>query len=87
MFSELMCEKRAAPTNGRVVNSVIEDGVRVTEIRYQCYSGYRMSGSPTVRCSDNGYWTNDVPQCQRRYSYFTYQRNWFDCILYHCLLN
>ena len=53
-----------SPENGRVVITLVEDGVFVAEI--SCDEGYAIQGSETRRCVD-GDWTGEKTTCHGMY--------------------
>lgn len=38
-----------------------------THVRFRCYPGYNMIGSPSTHCGDDGKWSNPFPSCQCKF--------------------
>lgn len=49
--------------NGKKLSSNHQYG---QSVNFQCNTGYRLVGSPTLTCQSNGLWTADEPTCQSK---------------------
>ena len=56
------CEDLPDPDYGKVKQTGNHVGAKAT---YTCDYGYRLYGSKTRKCLDNGYWSDDEPECKR----------------------
>ncbi|KAM4610366.1 complement receptor type 2 isoform 2-T2 [Polymixia lowei] len=64
---EISCLSPNVPYSSRIGALSMSYKYRDT-VSFQCNRGYRMSGSSTVSCGDDGRWTPGLPHC-RRYRY------------------
>ena len=50
--------------NGRRSSSSNHAGAVVT---YNCNTGYKLVGKPTLRCQEDQQWSDPAPRCVRKY--------------------
>ena len=59
-FSVVSCGDIAEPQNGHVnIESTRYQGIA----KYECNTGYELSGSDVRKCQSNGHWSGSPPQC------------------------
>ena len=65
LFSEIMCSIPESVEHGKVVSSVIDSDVKVSQtVSFECASGFEMDGLETLECLEDGTWSDLPPTCQ-----------------------
>ena len=63
IFKAKDCGELQPPQNG----SKTGDGhVYGDSIEFTCNAGYNLNGQTSAECLDSGFWSAQVPQCQRK---------------------
>ncbi|KZS17024.1 putative Sushi [Daphnia magna] len=59
------CEPPTAPVNGSQIEPVAQDVYAVGDkVSFQCAAGFRLDGSYSLTCQDEGQWDDVLPVCQ-----------------------
>lgn len=64
-FAAMRCNELPVPVGGKIVYT---DGTKSGSTAHiQCTDKYRLVGSPTLTCLDDGEWSDSEPHCEGRF--------------------
>ena len=55
------------PTNWSISNGYMRYSHNLSLVSFKCVSGYRLDGSSSVTCNENGTWSSLPPKCVGMY--------------------
>ena len=76
---DVTCEDLQDPSNGRVELSGNTPG---STAEYSCNSGYRLVGTQSRTCQDDGFWSDEEPICECKLFVFPNGQNRLQSVWY-----